>query len=1257
MNENLTLGYKQKLSDHVEKIFKSFTVPGLHICDIATGGGKSYTIGKLTCEFYPQYFDRIIILCVQNKLVTSMNQEIDKFIDSSRSLIKPKDKLIIENNPEVITKAINNGTFVSLLGEMDSFLDEQKKKKIKNNDLRYSFGWVKRTYEGLVGLAKAYEVNSNNEYIQQQINENEANLRRSVHNFFDSVTKQLEETKQHKKVTISTLKKIFPSLVEVYPQVEYKYKRVLLLTVHKAMYGIDPIIEEKINISKFTQKNKRTLILFDESDQAAVAMRNTIIDQSMEEVTGNQRLSRGYNGYLQYINLLEKPEHLSTEYYGNSLDEVVRKALFSVQKRWEDIFDKTKPYKNIFLSKEEDIENYRRGVFFSGPIMRINVSQANDKTNSYICHKKGCRHFTLVHSASKELLETEYERVIALEDFLSLCSRNITTIKTHLGKLVRQALKESREKFDEEIQKLRQKSSDTTFMGYPTYEREIHTLFSRFETALEYQFEQQLLEFITNRKNVIETKGENPIKLPDYTVYTQGVRLYQEEVDERDNQHRIKLTCREINNTPEKILLDLTYFDNTSVVLCSATASSNSVVSNFDIRYLHDILGNKVITLSKEDRDLFDELSSKTYPLSHQIEAIPLAKIDIASLPKCELPPRYREMFSKTAQEEGLDDKWFEITTKWLLTYSEKKSIEDISFPMYRLFQFIEAYHWFIHNDDVRSMIFFQNRTGDKDKNQINLLSSLIDGTYIEMPSIFSDTIPTDWENKHIRISKDWDEVNEEILTQLSEDKDSKIMLVSAYGSFKAGTNMQYYIPEGLNYLSGDSWHVDGEREKKDWDAVYLQSPTGYLMMNDDGNVFSYEKSLYNAMLILMMHYERNYLSKSDVRRWMYQAFANTFYFSEKTDKGVAMDKAAWAQTIIEQAVGRLCRTRNKPPKTYILYDESMCPYFHQSNLDKSLTKEFRVLAEKIAKSTENENGEVSTEEIILCNSANVAQARLAQVHKLALRYCTPEGEKADEINEDDEFVDIPYEVKATQCMNQAFKRTIISKPVINSLDELTDEDKYTTFISKCYGCWRRNEDGGYSFSYDNERKRVIPKRSNTRIHKISPSHTRLDIFMKNEVIRKHFEKEGFATEWKKGNMILHPEILAHEYAGEIGEEAFKALLLHYSNLNESQIKHLEGRQYELADFVILNTDGSFRIAFDVKNYKDNNNDNEGNYSIKDKRDFKRNKLGCELIIINMLDFETESTDIHEICGLINKEGQININSIRKLCKLVNNPI
>lgn len=237
--------YKEQLSQHVENIFHDYDMSGLHICDIATGGGKSYTIGKLTCEFYPKRFDRIIILCVQNKLVEGMNGEIERFINKESSLISLSDKIIIENNSEVITKAIRSGRFQILLEEMNYRLEEQKEQgKIK--ELQYNYSYVKSTFEGLSGLLKTCDTNnSSNDYILNQINEGEANLRKAVRVFFDAFKKHLEKTGQVKKVSLEAILKKFPSLEEVYPQVNYRSKRVLLMTVHKAMYGIDPILSEK----------------------------------------------------------------------------------------------------------------------------------------------------------------------------------------------------------------------------------------------------------------------------------------------------------------------------------------------------------------------------------------------------------------------------------------------------------------------------------------------------------------------------------------------------------------------------------------------------------------------------------------------------------------------------------------------------------------------------------------------------------------------------------------------------------------------------------------------------------------------------------------------------------------------------------------------------------------------------------------------------------------------------------------------------
>ena len=541
----MEITYKEQLSRHVENIFMGYSMPGLHICDIATGGGKSYTIGKLTCEYYPEKFDRIVILCVQNKLVNGMNREIDRFINTESSLISPSDKMVIENNPEVITQAIKNGHFQKLLEEMYYRIGEQNKADYKVNEIQYSYNAVKKIYEGLAGLIKTLEESDKNDYILSQINEGEAKLRRAVRGFFDTYKRHLEKTKQLKKVSLETILSRFQSLVKVYPQVDYRRKKVLLMTVHKAMYGIDPILSEKIYLQDLAEKNKKTLILFDESDQAAVAMRTAIIDQSIENAGGSKRFAKGYNGYLQYKDLIDNPEQIANEYYGELLEKCLNKAKEITKTNWEKAVGNILPYKNIFLGNNEELETYRRGVFFSGPALKLNISQKGDSTHSYICYKKNNRHFSLVHAKDDSLLTKEYAVVIPLDRFLSLIIGNTTSIKAQLRKVISESLKQSREQFEAEEKEIAANAATTNhYLGYPTLEREIHTLFSRFETTSEYQFEQQINEFMTNRKNLFVTDGDSKMKLPDYSVYSQGVQLYQEEIDERDNQHRVRLSCR-----------------------------------------------------------------------------------------------------------------------------------------------------------------------------------------------------------------------------------------------------------------------------------------------------------------------------------------------------------------------------------------------------------------------------------------------------------------------------------------------------------------------------------------------------------------------------------------------------------------------------------------------------------------------------------------------------------------------------------------
>lgn len=821
---------KQELSAHVEEIFKQYVHPGLYICDLATGGGKSYTIGKLTCEYYPKHFERIIILCVQNKLIEGMNREIEKFIDQPGCL-KLSEKLVIENNTEVILKAVRSGSLQELLDEMGLQIEQQRKKKVSVAVLENRLAQVEKLAKCMNALVAILQDDSENASLLEQIQAEESRLRYAVRDFFANYKKHLLITGEVKKVGVKTILSRFPSLERVYPQVNYASRKVFLMTVHKAMLGIDPILSESVSIRDFC--DKKTLILFDESDQAAVAMRDVIIGQACRKSAGFNKYGKGYHGYLQYLGLLSAKDTLTERYDGTLLKESLEKAQKICQDNWKRKMGDILPYKNIFLADTKDYSSYRRGVFFAGPTFKLEICGGAEHARSFICYRAGEKNFILAHAENEEELSGKYDMVISLDKFLKLSESNTVAVKKFLSGCVREAFLKRQDAFKNETDDREQ------YLGWPTVEGEIHSFLARFEVVSEKFFEQQLLDYYTNRKNLTIKVDGKKYKVQDDSFYMHGCRLYQEELDERDSLHRVRLSCREISSTPEKILYDLVVSDKVAVVLCSATASSESVISNFDIEYLMSALGRKVHLLDREDSRKFEELVEATYPSRHQVEVVPLEHYMFKDSRKehMTLPEKYKQMFCEDAVEEGLVDRWFKLTRRKI--FRQASNADEAVFEFYRIFQFIEAYHWFHGHDDIHSMLFFQNRAAHTYQKQMNVIACLIDGSYKQkmknddhMEDVFESGLP-DWQNEHLFMSNSLKDVEDKVLKRLSDGSISKVMLVTAYGSFKAGANLQYKIPEGIDYERGDNWEEDEHELKKDWDAVYLQSPTSYLSFND----------------------------------------------------------------------------------------------------------------------------------------------------------------------------------------------------------------------------------------------------------------------------------------------------------------------------------------------------------------------------------------------------------------------------------------
>lgn len=415
-----------------------------------------------------------------------------------------------------------------------------------------------------------------------------------------------------------------------------------------ALLGIDPILSESVSIRDFC--DKKTLILFDESDQAAVAMRDVIIGQACRKSAGFNKYGKGYHGYLQYLGLLSAKDTLTERYDGTLLKESLEKAQKICQDNWKRKMGDILPYKNIFLADTKDYSSYRRGVFFAGPTFKLEICGGEEHARSFICYRAGEKNFILAHAENEEELSGKYDMVISLDKFLKLSESNTVAVKKFLSGCVREAFLKRQDAFKNETDDREQ------YLGWPTVEGEIYSFLARFEVVSEKFFEQQLLDYYTNRKNLTIKVDGKKYKVQDDSFYMHGCRLYQEELDERDSLHRVRLSCREISSTPEKILYDLVVSDKVAVVLCSATASSESVISNFDIEYLMSALGRKVHLLDREDSRKFEELVEATYPSRHQVEVVPLEHYMFKDSRKehMTLPEKYKQMFCEDAVEEGL---------------------------------------------------------------------------------------------------------------------------------------------------------------------------------------------------------------------------------------------------------------------------------------------------------------------------------------------------------------------------------------------------------------------------------------------------------------------------------------------------------------------------------------------------------------------------------------------------------------------------
>ena len=1252
---------KKKLTSSLEDLMKKLLKPYLYVIDIPTGTGKTYSWAKLSATYFLDHFEQVLIFTVQNKLSIELTELLKTFQESKETSLHKSDIIYIERNENNIKRAIEDESIYRLNNEIREVNESGK-------NTMCSSSYIDALDDLTEKMSVFISTQSDKVFVAtEEFKKTESEYRKQI----KSCLKKLFPTqdKEDMEYVEEVLKKV-PSLRTVFPQVTFKKQKIVVTSINKITCGIDMILTGGVNLLDLSRDQKKRLIIFDESDQCANSIRKELIRQAVDYKNQHKYIGNNYEGVHAILYFVSNRHHFTRKYLNNELFDVLEGFEAEARKLWNSVMGEINYYNDVFLAEDEDeTELYNRGLFQVGTGTYIRLSKQQDKPNSYICYNKGDDFFTLVHHDRYEEVKAKYDKVVYLTTFVRLCSKIKTLFFNQITKVIWKDYGIREKAYRNGIKMTVKELIESKKVEKPIIDECISTLFARSKSPNRQMFINSTKAYLSNSGLTRISTDKDSFWLRSNSFYSQGLQMHSEMPSSDDYMNAILLDSRDMYTTAEQMIVSLINGYNT-VILSSATASCSSVVANFDLEYFKQVLREKIQFLSQEAMDNISQLLKATYPENYQIcvEPIQVYRPEIGHRNQINLPSYYLNFFDPQAVSSGLVDKWFIKTKHEVSRFGEGgRNISYQILYINRLLQFAEVYYKFYHHKDIHSMLYFQNNKGEDNRVQYSIISSLIDGSFKKYQGTewdWEESLPS-WKNDHLYILEDWNKIEQEVLSRLSSDKDEKLMLVAAYNSIKAGCNLQYEIPEGLDVLYGDSW----DKSKKDWDAVFLQSVTNYMSSNHNSrSCEESEADIYRILLNEAMFYERGYHSSAEVTSVVNRAVNGIHHFTFKANGLVSLDKSAWIANVLEQSIGRLCRTKNKPSTTYIFYDREIESYSFESVKGKAMTPEFK---EFITRVEENAFSDESIEDKEMKQRIRAEKQRVKYANKLydraqvdlniALRYTVNwENLEADSL-------DKLFEDEVPECVIQARKKyeflneVMAKHPTIQSYDELSDNE--LRVADKLWDKWPVDGSGQYWFYMVKDEYRdycrLLPHsdlKLKGKMVCISPETTRLSYMMKNPVIKQYFAEKGYATDWKPG-MLAIPTLMKDRYKGFIGEQAFIALLLHYKICQPEDIKiMISSFDYELADIVIQDSQGHNLIAFDVKNYNPDTESWEDNNSLtfEEKLKIKMTRLNCRVVVVNVVQLPNETHDAQtRITGLIDQDGNIVFDSLEIIKQMI----
>lgn len=901
----------------------------------------------------------------------------------------------------------------------------------------------------------------------------------------------------------------------LYPICELEYKKVIFMTTAKFFSPISVFYRMPFYMYN-DEIIKNSVVFIDEFDATKNVVLDQIIENSLKLNVDAISLFTNIHHILQNQKFPTKLLDTVTDYNTNEdpdieIDDEIKyytssQILELNTKKFEEVYNK---YNLAFLLKSYDFNEYKAFIFDDGQ----SITVYNDKSKKFLSvnQDKNVRHLKITANTIKDADKALDKLLFEILKCLNYFTKGVKMLALNY------------------FRKINQKDGKNNY---------------------KYSFEEALMTVITafnlngdNRKYIESVLTDGRFSVSNKNNFTRKGFNFTEIAD--SNYHDLQTITHKFSfeTTPENLIALMS--DKARVVGVSATASLETVIGNYDLKYIKETITN-YIEITQEDskriRGNFEETQKIYKDVNIKVKLIDdLNCFDDNDKIKTLLPQIYNGSHLE----------------KYLKYFADTKQ------PYYSLMAVkLAMLYYEINTKEIYSFIAFQNKLPKKGDDLLD--SQLLD-------EMFSDVASCNGfeKIKWFTVSSDsFDEDMAEAYELLAAGK--KCFIITTYQTVGSGKNIQYKIPDSKK---DDVIIKDIFRYEKDFDGIYLMTPTNLTQILDyksenkykDLSKYLYQQqSLYLAKRMINNQYRVNIAS--GFKRIFYNA-RNIPYYNRNSDLCLHS-----AQLAI-QAMGRICRCRNKNKSIYIYSDVELLSrvQYVKNSLD----------------------GRIFNSEFLCYMNTEINTKRVSGIEEYSKQ------NKSAFIN----ISKISNIVRSSLTRVKEWEELrdyVLKYPTADFVD-----DRYQKYYFK-FNIANR----GYSFSKDRNYN-FSELIQDTRLDKnqVSMNDCELPTMISVPCVEEYFDKNNYAKIWHPKQYIMSESLYKQIYLGALGEVVGKAILEFYTSWECQNIQ--DYTLYELFDFKMKN------VYIDFKHW--NTFQAKPDEQIKKIRQKLNKTKGEKAIIINII--------------------------------------